>query len=119
MMEGIEILNQYEVVVETTLNPIGFWITFGIVATAIIGLGIGLYISSNCSVGIIPTLTVIGVASGFLAGSMAGRIAEIPTKYEIRYEVQISENVSMCEFTEKYEIVNQRGNIFTIREKIE
>ena len=119
MMEGIEILNQFEVVVETTLNPIAFWITFGIVATAITGLGICLYISGECSVRIIPTLAILGVSSGFLVGSISGYIAEIPTKYETYYEVQISENVSMREFTEKYEIVDQRGNIFTIREKTE
>ena len=118
-MEGIEILNQYEVVVETTLNAIAFWIAFGIVAIAITGLGLCLYIHGECSVGIIPTLAILGVASGFLVGSIAGRISEIPTKYETRYEVQISEEVSMREFTEKYEIVDQRGNIFTIREKTE
>lgn len=118
-MSGIEILNQYEVVVETTLNAAAFWIVFGITAALIIGIGIFLYASDSCSVGIIPAMAVVGLIVGFVCGMAFGRIAEIPIKYETRYEVQISDDVSMSEFTKKYEVIDQRGSIFIIREKTE
>lgn len=35
----------------------------------------------------------------------------------IEYEVTIDDNVSFIEFTEKYEILEKNGNIYTIKEK--
>lgn len=39
-----------------------------------------------------------------------------PTEYNT-YKVTISENVSMTEFYEKYEIIDTDGEIFTVRER--
>lgn len=36
---------------------------------------------------------------------------------EIRYEVTIDDTVSMTEFNKKYEIIEQRGDIFVVKEK--
>ena len=36
---------------------------------------------------------------------------------DTEYEVIISDEVSMNEFNEKYEIVEQRGKIYTIKER--
>lgn len=35
---------------------------------------------------------------------------------ETTYEVTIDENVSLKEFNEKYEIVEQRGDIYVVKE---
>ena len=43
--------------------------------------------------------------------------AYIPTSHETVYEVIIDDSVSMTEFIEQYEIVDQRGEIFTIKER--
>jgi hypothetical protein len=81
-------------------------------------IGIGIYLhTSGESVGIIPVLTVLGLIIGLVFGFLLSVLTEIPTKYETRYEVQISDGVSMREFTEKYEIIDQRGQIFVIKEK--
>jgi hypothetical protein len=35
----------------------------------------------------------------------------------IQYEVTISEEVNLIEFNEKYEIIDQRGDIYVIQER--
>ena len=41
------------------------------------------------------------------------------TKYETQYKVTISDEVKMDEFCEKYEIIEQDGKIYTVRERNE
>lgn len=36
---------------------------------------------------------------------------------ELRYEVTIDDTVSMTEFNKKYEIIEQRGDIFVVKER--
>ena len=36
---------------------------------------------------------------------------------EIRYEVTIDDTVSMIEFNKNYEIIEQRGDIFVVKER--
>lgn len=36
---------------------------------------------------------------------------------ELQYEVTIDDTVSMTEFNKKYEIIEQRGDIFVVKEK--
>jgi hypothetical protein len=50
-------------------------------------------------------------------GLMAGTIFSIPTTHKVQYKVTISDEVSMNEFLEKYEIIEQEGKIYTIEEK--
>ena len=40
-----------------------------------------------------------------------------PVEYETHYEVSIDETVNLQEFMEKYEIIETRGLIYTVREK--
>lgn len=54
----------------------------------------------------------IGLTSGFVLNSN-------PVEYETHYEVSIDENVNMQEFMDKYEIIETRGLIYTVREKCE
>lgn len=53
---------------------------------------------------------VIGLGGGFITG----RFSNNPVP---QYKVMISEEVSMIEFYEKYEIIDQEDLIFTVREK--
>ena len=50
---------------------------------------------------------------------LGGAIAATPVAWETRYEVTISSEVSMAEFMDKYEILETRGSIYTIREKVQ
>ncbi len=56
----------------------------------------------------------IGILVGFLSGVVIG-VAEI--EYYPTYKVIISDEVSMNEFMDKYEILNQDGKIYTVKER--
>ena len=109
-MEGVEILNQYVV----NNSPLG-WIALvpGIIF-AILCIVFGIMAISDGCPGPGAALFALTVLCCILIG-MGVAILKIPP--ETRYDVIISENVSMTEFHEKYEIIEQNGKIFTVREK--
>lgn len=111
-MNGVEILNTIHSYA-SLIDPI-----------YVLGLGIlGLVISviGICTVNydivqkILNTLiAIVGV------GLIAGLIGVSMTTDEIistTYQVTISDEVSMTEFLEHYEVIDQDGKIFTVREK--
>ena len=115
-MTGVEILATEEVAVAwASWN----WLAFfgGIVIVA------GLFAIIGALVG-----SVNGVQDGwicFIAGSLIGGLIlgvsmgtslVEPTEYETHYKVTISDEVPMNEFLERYEIIDQEGKIFTVRE---
>lgn len=116
MMTGVEILTTAEVATEFDFCEGILW------SAVILALIIGVifcsveYFKGECDVGIywilIPA-TLIGVIIGFVAGMAGGE----PTEYETQYKVTISDEVNFNEFMEKYEIIEQDGKIYTIREK--
>lgn len=59
---------------------------------------------------------LIGLFVGLLCGSI---FKPKPVEYETHYEVSIDETVNMQEFMNKYEIIETRGSIYTVREKCE
>lgn len=61
----------------------------------------------------ISIFVIIGFAFGVLLGYATGD----PVKYETQYKVTISDEVQMNEFLEQYEIIDQDGKIYVIREK--
>ena len=65
---------------------------------------------------IIGTSVVIffSVVIGLGAGFVTGRFANDPVS---QYKVLVSEEVSIIEFYEKYEIIDREDLIFTVREK--
>ena len=88
-MDGVSILNEFEVVTKTVFSWESFW--WGALIGAIFGLFFGLL-------------------GGFV-------LKPKPVEYETRYEVSINEEVNMQEFMDKYEIIETRGSIYTVREK--
>lgn len=117
-MNGVEILSQ-ETIYETTY-PWWFILIF-----AGIGLIIGIivmiinYLDERI---FDPTfLFLIGVL--VLAGSMIGMLIAENTNHEtdtvdhIEYKVTIDDSVSMNELLDKYEILDQEGKIYTVKEK--
>lgn len=117
-MTGVEILNQFEVITKTVFSWKSAWIGFAISAVATI-LIILMVIASDfdwscfgwsCLIFIPIVGIIIGLFSGFLIGPT-------PIEYETHYEVIITEEVSMKEFMDKYEILDTHGSIYTVREK--
>lgn len=117
-MDGVTILNQFEVVTKTVFSWESFW--WG----ALIGAGIGLILATIFGLnesdwaafftGLGLFCTLIGLLVGLLGGFV---LVPKPVEYETRYEVSINEEVNMQEFMNKYEIIETRGSIYTVRKK--
>lgn len=106
MIEGIEILSKS---VCTELNPIGVFVC--LIVCMLVGLVVDAI--NELSEGI------LGITAGAIVGLWVYVIifhCIFPVKY-ISYKVTISEDVSMVEFCEMYEITAVDGAIYTIKEK--
>ena len=117
-MTGVEILNQFEVVTKTVFSWKSFWI--GAILGAFLAIIVIVCVMASdfdwsdfglmCAI-FIP---IVGIAFALFAGFLIG---PTPTEYETHYEVSINEEVNMKEFMDKYEIVETRGSIYTVKEK--
>lgn len=110
-MEGIEILNTYE---HQIFQPL-FVVLGGVIGT-VLGIVISYLldqyfdISDTVAQGFIIIIGLCGIIIGtIISCSMAGK--------ETRYEVTIDDSVNYKEFTEKYEVIEVNGKIYTIAEK--
>lgn len=115
-MTGVEILAASEIVVDKLFNWGVAAFSFAIIFCAFILLGIIISVCcrdwNQMSVGII-----LGIILGTFTGVIGGSVEPIPTEYETHYKVTISDEVSMNDFLERYEIVDQEGKIYTVRER--
>ena len=116
-MTGVEILTSAEIVSAAVFNWTAFWITFGVVFAMIELVAIGMWLSGDSDVSVIPSFAIFSVVLGVTLGGLSGKICETPTAYETQYKVTISDEVSMSDFYEHYEVIEQDGKIFTVREK--
>ena len=60
---------------------------------------------------------IIGLVLGFLYGIGTGFAFENPIEFENQYKVTITDEVSMNDFLDRYEIISQEGKIYTVRER--
>lgn len=117
-MSGVEILATEQVATAFGFGWDAFWIAgflIGIVlALAFWGIAECNYLGTG---GTIATV-IIGFAIGMgVFGTVIGfSVDGAPTAYETHYKVTISDEVPMNEFLEHYEIVDQEGKIFIVRE---
>lgn len=115
MLEGIEILNQTEIMeVPMLINRIRLILLSTTLICALLGW-VMLFIGKR-------KISLAGFIIAILCGITGLAIAlnlnnfKEPTgKYE--YQVTIDESVSMTEFYERYEVIDVEGKIYTIREK--
>ena len=119
-MDGVTILNQFEVVTKTVFSWESFWwgaligVGFGLIVAIIFGLAEGDWIAFFVGHGV--CCTFFALLSGLLSGSV---VNPEPVEYETHYEVSINEETNMQEFMNKYEIIETRGSIYTVRENNE
>lgn len=117
-MQGVEILTSAQVAIGFAFNWSAFWITFGIIFIILCGAGICSFLFDDLDEGIIPAMSIVGIVFGILFGCLcAEEVCPKPVNYETQYKVTISDEVSMTEFYEHYEVIEQDGKIFTVREK--
>lgn len=109
-MEGIEILS----IGEIGINPVFNW-TAAIICGILLGLIPSFFagVSEN-SVGLFVVMFIL--CAPFF-GALGGFGIEKYTDTAPTYKVVISDTVSLNEFYDKYEILEQDGKIFTIMER--
>ena len=110
MMEGVEILATGTMGIGSTVNW-GLIVIIGLVAGGIIGITVG-FGSQSIFVGL-----GIGILVFLAAASLTAIATEKPAYIIPIYKVVIKDSVSMNEFSERYEIINQEGKIYTIKER--
>lgn len=110
-MDGVTILATEQVVSSFAFN---WWACLiGFIIFNILILVIGLAHDMIGAKIIYILASVFGVVAGVLGGFAFG----IPTAYETQYKVTVASDVSMAEFYEHYEVIEQEGLIFTVKEK--
>ena len=110
-MDGVIILAVEQVASAWTFNWWAFAIA--IVATALFSLLLGYLYE-------ILDEALYYAMFGFLsiaAGVIAGFVWHTPTEYETQYKVTMTNDVPVTEFYEHYEVIEQEGLIFTVKEK--
>lgn len=115
-MSGVEILAVEEVAVAFGFDW-SLFIPMAVVFSILFSL-LGIFISINFYEKGAAVFAAIGAFLGIVLGIVLGFDSEsgAPTKFETHYKVTISEEVPMVEFFERYEIIEQEGKIYTIRE---
>ena len=115
-MEGVEILHVYQVATDWEYNWTTFWIVLGI--TLVISIVLGLHDHSCCGDwSVIIAFAIMGLIVGTLFAVFVGSVSHLPTEYVSEYKVTVSDDVSLVDFYERYEIRGQEGNIYIVRER--
>lgn len=110
-MEGIEILNVYEY---QNFQPV--FIILGSLIGAFLGIIIAYLLDNYFGISDIAAHAIIFIIG--LCGMIIGANVDFSIiEKETRYEVTIDNSVNYKEFTEKYEVIEVNGKIYTIVEK--
>lgn len=113
-MPGVEILNttiHYKEVMPTW----ALIVAISIVVIPVVAMLIGAIVRSDLLFTIGSISLILGLVLALIIGA---KIRQTTNEIEyIEHEVLVDNSVSFTEFTEKYEIVSQKGKIYVIREK--
>ena len=112
-MEGITIWNRTEVMEPTPLavKVIAILTIISLISCIAFFIVYITMVSNVCPV-ILAFISISSLVAVFFIGALSPKHL---TGYE--YEATINENVSMKEVYERYEIVEQRGDIWVLRDK--
>ena len=120
-MDGVTILNEIEVVqvVNDTFNYTAAFIA--LIITVLTCTVVGFFIGRMEDEEVGGTLTgaLIGLVLSIFIGALFGTLLEYPpvTETTMLYEVTIDDSVSLTEFYEHYNVIEQRDKIFVVEEK--
>lgn len=114
-MSGVEILSSTEVGVNYTTN----WMLAGFIWIVIIFVGglIGFLLEDIDKFEAVLVGSFTGALAGILVWFFVAGLGYHPTAYETHYKVTIDDSVSMNEFLDKYEILDQEGKLYTVKER--
>lgn len=115
-MNGVEILNQYQVAGDPVWNNEAAAITFLLCFGVLTLTGIIISIDEKDPFYAVE-LSLTGIVFGFLLSMIVGIATAQPGEPETYCQVTIDDSVSFNEFQKKYEIINQEGQIYTVKAK--
>ena len=114
-MNGVEILSTTEVVAAYAHNTNAVGI--GVIATIVIMIIIGAFVAwHECDGSFVILFLLFGIVISALVAVIISSATSYPAAYETHYKVTINDEVSLNEFYEKYEIIEQEGKIYIVRE---
>lgn len=115
-MIGVEILASTQVAIESTCNwQLGIFVLIGTIITG--GVLAFFLAEKDNKLGTTICGSVFGALLGFFFFALTLIATEKPLAHETQYKVTIDDSVTMTEFYEHYEVIDQEGKIFTVREK--
>ena len=110
-MNGVEILSS-----ETIYNTIlpEYWLGIGLGCAIVFVFAMALcFANDRIIAGIICMALALGLV---VVGILGGTYSKTDINY-IEYKVAVDDSVSMNEFLDKYEILDQEGKIYTVKER--
>lgn len=110
-MSGVEIL--YSNIIYNTLIPE----SVAIIAAALAVIGFVMALCFASSQKLTPCIISTVLCIGFIALALFSLVPNKNSIDYVEYKVIISDEVSMNEFLDKYEIIDQEGKIYTVRER--
>lgn len=114
-MNGVEILATEKVASETVFNWTGFWIS--VITLGILFIFVTIFEIRSGEIGMAAFTIIIGTFITLVFGFLTGDANSKTIAYKNQYKVIISDEVSMNEFNERYEVINQEGKIYTVEER--
>lgn len=118
-MEGVEILFAEEITRSVWNGFVWHWGFAIVILVGLFLIGVAIYSSWNCTAkGVeLTAMVVIGVIFLFF-GSICFYIkGTVPVYDYTKYKVIVDETVNMNEFFEKYELVDQEGRIYIVKDE--
>lgn len=109
VINGIDILSKTEIRDIHILEFVGLMLV-----SLVLTFGLMFWLDNRCGVDEIPPIFPVMLFIGMIV--LNGKLSSYKTG-EYEYKVTISDEVSMNEFMKKYEIINQEGKIYTIKER--
>ena len=117
-MSGVEILATEEIAAAWgSFNWNNFWMVFAVGICLALFCGVMFGLNENNFVVACIMFTVIAIIVCGVFGPIIGKATAEPTEYKTQYKVTIDETVSLIEFNEKYEIIDQDGKIYIVEER--
>ena len=118
-MTGVEILTTTEVATKYAFGWTWFVVAGSIVALLGTALILWLVNKEEPTGGVVNIIfsIVMGFILGAAVGFLVGTTTCTPAEYETKYKIIISDEVKFTEFLDKYEILDQEGKIYTVKER--
>ena len=115
-MTGVEILSTAEVAVTAFQFDIGIFFLSWFLIT-LFGTFVGWIADKNNRVNGWFTGLLISCILGFVLSIGLGMTPFEPAAYETQYKITVSDEVSMNKFLARYEIIDQEGKVYIVRER--